>query len=133
MQWSAEKFAGFSSVEPWLSSPDNFTRFNVEAEERAENSVLNFYKQLVRRRKSKKIISDGTINFLERENPDVLAYRRTIGDDELIVLCNFRNTESVLNEKILSDYFAQGYKKILGNYSELFENLRPFEVVVLEK
>lgn len=133
MQWSAEKYAGFSSVEPWLSSPENFTSFNVEAEERDENSVLNFYRQIVRLRKHKKIISDGSIDFFERENPNVLAYRRTLGDASLIVLCNFRNVDSSLDEKILADYFAQGYKKILGNYDGFAERLRPFEVIVLEK
>ncbi|MBR3051934.1 MAG: alpha,alpha-phosphotrehalase, partial [Selenomonadaceae bacterium] len=129
MQWSAEKYAGFSSVEPWLSSPENFTSFNVEAEERDENSVLNFYRQIVRLRKHKKIISDGSIDFFERENPNVLAYRRTLGDASLIVLCNFRNVDSSLDEKILADYFAQGYKKILGNYDGFAERLRPVEVI----
>ncbi len=133
MHWSAEKYAGFSSVEPWLSSPENFTSFNVEAEERDENSVLNFYRQIVRLRKHKKIISDGMIDFFERENPNVLAYRRTLDDASLIVLCNFRNVDSSLDEKILADYFAQGYKKILGNYDGFAERLRPFEVIVLEK
>ena len=132
MQWSAEKFAGFSTVKPWLSSPDNFARFNVEAEQADENSVLNFYRQIVRLRKSKKIISDGAIDFLERDNPDVLAYRRTLADNELIVLCNFRGVESKLTEKTLTDYSAQGCKKILGNYNGVAKNLRPFEVIVLE-
>ena len=133
MQWSAEKYAGFSNVEPWISSPDNFTHLNIEVEERDESSVLNFYKQLVRLRKSKKIISDGAIDFLERENPNVLAYCRKLGEEELIVLCNFCGVEFTLTEKTLAQYSAQGYKKILGNYSGLAENLRPFEIVVLEK
>lgn len=133
MQWSAEKFAGFSNVEPWLSSPDNFTRFNVEAEEHDENSVLSFYKKLVRFRKENKILRDGDINFIERNNPDIIAYQRTLSDKILIVLCNFRGFERALNEKTLADYSAQGYEKILGNYDGLTENLRPFEFVVLEK
>lgn len=133
MQWSAEKFAGFSNVGAWLSSPDNFKTFNVEAEEQDANSVLNFYRKLVRLRKSKKIISDGAISFIERDNPDVLAYRRTSGEEILIVLCNFRAVESKLAEKTLADYSAQGFKKILGNYDGLNENLRPFEFIVFEK
>lgn len=133
MQWSAEKFAGFSSVESWISSPDNYKLFNVEAEELDKNSVLNFYRELVKLRKSKKIISDGAIDFIERDNPDVLAYRRTLGEEILIVLCNFRATKTKLVEKTLNEYAAQGYKKILGNYVGLVDNLRPFEVVVFEK
>ena len=94
---------------------------------------MNFYKQLARLRKSKKIISDGAIDFFERENPNVLAYCRTLGEKKLIVLCNFRNVDSSLDEKTLADYFAQRYKKILGNYDGFLKLLRPFEVIVLEK
>jgi len=39
----------------------------------------------------------------------------------------------MLIEKTLVQYSAQGYKKILGNYAGLAENLRPFEFIVLEK
>ena len=131
MQWSAENFAGFSNVEPWITSPDNFKTFNVAAEERDKNSVLNFYRQLVKLRKSERIICDGAIEFIERDNPDVLAYKRTLADENLIVLCNFRNVDSKLDDKALSDYAAQGYEKILGNYDGLGKFLRPFEVVVL--
>lgn len=122
----------FSTCEPWISSPNNFMRFNVAAEESDENSVLNFYRKLVRLRKQKKIISDGTIDFLERDNENVLAYRRTLGDEILIVLCNFRAVEVELTEKTLADYSADGYKKILGNYQGIAKNLRPYEFIVLE-
>ena len=51
----------------------------------------------------------------------------------MIVLCNFRNLETALAEKTLSDYAAQGHKKILGNYESPAETLRHFDVIVLEK
>ena len=133
MQWSTEKFAGFSSIEPWLSVPDNYKLFNVETEEQDANFVLNFYRKLVKLRKSKAVIADGVIEFIERDNPDVLAYRRTLDAATLIVLCNFRATESKLFGATLADYSAQGFEKILGNYDGLADNLRPFEVVVFEK
>ena len=133
MQWSSEKNAGFSAAETWISIPDNYKNINVEAEESDPDSVLNFYRQLVRLRKESKVIQDGDINFIERENKNVLAYRRSLGGKELIVLCNFKGTDSALIEKSLLGYAKDGYKKILGNYDELTENLRPYEVVVFEK
>ena len=133
MQWSAEKFAGFSTAEPWISSPDNFKTINVDAELNDENSVLNFYKMLVRFRKENKIVQEGGINFIERENPDVLAYRRSLDDEELIVLCNFRRAEIPLQDKNLRDYISDGYKKIIGNYEGSADILRPYEVVVFAK
>ena len=133
MQWSADPYAGFSSGEPWISIPDNFKTINVEAEESDPDSVLNFYRQLVKLRKEYAVIQDGDINFIERENDDVLAYRRSLESSELIVLCNFRGNDVALIERSLSEYTKTGYKKILGNYDELAENLRPYEVVVFAK
>ncbi len=133
MQWSAEKFAGFSSVEPWISSPENFKQINVAAEENDADSVLNFYKMLVKFRKENPIVQDGDINFIERGNDNVVAYRRSFAGKELIVLCNFRAANLKLQDKTLREYTASGYKKIIGNYENLADNLRPYEVIVFEK
>ncbi len=133
MQWSAEKFAGFSTVEAWISSPENYKKINVAAEEKDSDSILNFYKMLVKFRKENKIVQDGDIKFFERENNDIIAYCRTLGNEKLIVICNYRSENTNLTEKNLSEYIADGYKKVLGNYEGLAENLRPFEVVVFGK
>lgn len=133
MQWNAEKFAGFSTVEPWISSPENYKQINVAAEENDADSILSFYKTLVKFRKENKIVQDGDIKFFERENNDVIAYCRTLGDEKLFVICNYRGENVKLTESTLAEYISDGYKKILGNYEGLAENLRPFEVVVFSK
>ena len=133
MQWNSEKFAGFSTVEPWLSSPENYKKINVSAEEKNADSVLNFYKMLVKFRKENKIVQDGDIKFFELENNNVIAYCRTLSNEGLIVICNYRGENVSLIEKNLAEYISEGYKKIIGNYEGITENLRPFEVVVLKK
>ena len=133
MQWSADKFAGFSTAEPWLAIPDNYKSINVEAEKDDPDSILNFYKQLVKLRKQYKVIQDGKIEFIEKDNNDVLAYKRTFGNDSLIVLCNFRGYDTNVIDNSINEYEQQGYKKLLGNYEGNSDKLRPFEVVVLAK
>ena len=133
MQWTAEKYAGFSTSEPWIIPPDNYKNINVEVEENDPDSILNFYRMLVKFRKENEIVQEGEISFIERENNDVVAYRRTLNDKELIVLCNYRGAETSLQDKTLSAYISEGYKKIIGNYEGIADNLRPFEVVVFEK
>ena len=96
--------------------------------------MLNyFYRRLLKLRKENKIIQDGDIKFFERENNNVIAYCRTLDDKNLIVICNFKGEEISLQEKNLSDYLTEGYKKILGNYEGIEKNLRPYELVVFEK
>lgn len=133
MQWSAENFAGFSTSSAWITPPENYKKINVEVEDKDKNSVLNFYRKLVALRKENKIIQDGDIKFFERENNNVIAYCRTLGEKILIVICNYRGEEISLQEKNLPDFETEGYKKILGNYEGIEKNLRPYEVAVFEK
>ena len=130
MQWSAEKFVGFSSVEPWIIPPDNYVTINAAAEVDDPNSVFNFYRQLIKLRKELKIIAEGEIKFIEPGNDDVLAYERTLGDEKLIVLCNFSDSNVALGK---SSNSYDGFDKLLGNYDGLEASLRPFEAVVLSK
>ena len=136
MQWSADKYAGFSTAEPWLQSPDNYREINVEKEEQEPDSILHYYKKLIRLRKENDAVSKGTVTFFLQDNPDVFAYRRTWKDEELIVLNNFRAEPVLVTLDGVLDDIAS-CKKLLGNYEgESMENsriLRPFETVVLER
>ena len=128
MQWSDEKFAGFSNVEPWIIPPDNYATINAVAEVDDPNSVFNFYRQLIKLRKEFKIIAEGEIKFIEPDNNAVVAYERTLGDQKLIVLCNF-SSDNIAVGKAIDSY--DGFEKLIGNYEGLEAALRPFEVVVL--
>jgi len=100
----------------------------------AKDSVRAFYKELIALRKSRDTVSKGTIMFLEQDNPNVLAYKRTYGNEELVVLNNLVSVEA----EILAEPVWEGCKKILGNYEESNINtgsimLKPYETIVLEK
>lgn len=126
MQWTKGENAGFSEVVPWIGIPENYKTINAESEAEDEDSILSFYKTLIRLRKENQIIAEGEIEFLHQENPDVLGYKRTLGDKVMIVLCNFRDREIGVEE--LSDKM---YHRGLGNYKDRSEFLRPYEVVIL--
>ena len=126
MQWTDGKNAGFSEVSPWIGLPENYNTINAESEAADKDSILSFYKALICLRKENPVIAEGEIKFLHQENPDVLAYKRTRGDEELLVLCNFRDREVAVEE--LSQ---EGYHKVLGNYKDCARSLRPYEAVVV--
>lgn len=126
MQWTDGKNAGFSEVSPWIGLPENYNTINAESEAADKDSILSFYKALICLRKENPVIAEGEIKFMHQENPDVLAYKRTRGDEELLVLCNFRDREVAVEE--LSQ---EGYHKVLGNYKDCARSLRPYEAVVL--
>lgn len=138
MQWSPEIYAGFSETKPWIEIPNNYHQINAENELGDESSILSFYKKLIQARKKNKVISEGEIVFLEQKNPDVLAYCRFLGEEEIIVFCNLRK-KTVYSEKLReyeADENSQSWKRFLGNYEESTKvqgQLRPYEVVVYQR
>lgn len=133
MQWSADENGGFTEGKPWMEMADNYREINVEGQLGDEDSIYSFYRRLIALRKEKDVISRGKIAFLEKENPNVLSYRRNWENEEIIVLNNL-TPEPVV---IASEMSWAGYRKILGNYKESrIEkeiHLKPFETIVLEK
>ena len=137
MQWSGEKEAGFTEGSAWLKVPENYTYINAEAEEKEEDSILSYYKQLIQLRKEKDVIADGAIVFLHQENTEVLAYRRFLCGQEIVVYNNLTGHEVELeNADEIKDFHY-----LIGNYAEsvskkIQENrmiLRPYEAIVFEK
>jgi len=87
MQWTPGQYAGFSTGKPWLTSPDSFKSHNVEAESASEDSILNFYKALIKLRKEESFMH-GSLRMVDVDNPDILSYVRSngYGTDGLVVL-----------------------------------------------
>lgn len=136
MQWSAEKNAGFSEGETWINVAANYQVINVENEIGSQDSVYAFYKRLIGLRKEKDIISKGSIEFIEKANKDVLAYKREYENDELVVLNNLTDGNVVI--KMQQEWLE--YRKLIGNYQDIKTDndraeiiLRPYETVCLEK
>jgi len=130
MQWSAKKNAGFSKVSPWINVADNYKSINVENEKNDKDSILSFYKKLITIRKENTVISAGNISFIDTDE-NIIAYKRSLGERKILVFCNMSNKDESL------DIDLGGFKKLIGNYSELNyvdKNLRlsPYEFVAVE-
>lgn len=134
MQWSAGAHAGFTDGEPWIGISDTYQEINVETEQRDDDSVLAFYRRLIRLRKENRVISEGSIEFFCEENPDVLVYKRKLGETEWLVICNLRGRQSTAEVGKAGCFPVS----VLGNYREgvkpgcTLTVLRPYEIAVLK-
>lgn len=123
MQWSDEENAGFTTGTPWITPSANYSHINAALEVQDNNSVLAFYRELIRLRKAEPLIQDGRIEFLLRDNANVLSYRRYDSTGEIRVICN-------LTDHTLPVPEMPG-QRLLGNYpDDPAEALRPYEVYV---
>ncbi len=95
MQWTGDRNAGFSRADPArLYAPPimdpvyGFQAINVEAQERAPFSLLNWMKRMIGLRKQFKVFGRGSIEFQSTHNRKVLAYVRRYEEDTILCVAN---------------------------------------------
>ena len=79
MLWDDSEYAGFSTVKPWMKVNQDYKTVNVASEQKDPNSVLNYYKTLIKLRKDPKYIEAftyGEFVALEDPNDHTIAYLR---------------------------------------------------------
>jgi alpha-glucosidase len=98
MQWDATRNAGFSTARAsWLPvGPDYKTR-NVEAQSKDPKSILNYYKTLIRLRKTNPAWFDGDMTLIDESNPNVLSYLRKKDAITLLVTLNCTGTSRTVD------------------------------------
>ena len=133
MQWDDSAYAGFSTATPWIMVNPNYTKINAKDQINREDSVFKYYKKLIKIRHESELIVYGTYDLILDDDKDIYAYIRTLGDEKLIVYCNFsENTREVE----LPEEFTNG-KVLISNYSDAKVNhkitLRPYEAIVIQK
>lgn len=135
MQWDATPNAGFTSGAPWLGLPDNYPTINVEAEENDPDSILHYYRKLVRLRKERPIIAEGDIRFLDTGNEKAFAYERSYDGQKLTVVCNFSGKrERVILAQDWSAgrvLIANGPENQIDRLSACRLELEPFEAFAI--
>ena len=125
VQWSSGHNAGFTEGEAWIGIPMNYTHINAESEENDPDSILNYYRQLVKLRKEYRVITDGDVKFLDTGSENVIAYERRAGHQRLVVICNFGGKD----EKV-TGVDIKG-RVLIGNWSGSHKMMKPYEALVI--
>lgn len=133
MQWDDSAYAGFSTANPWIMVNPNYTKINAKDQVNREDSVFKYYQKLIKLRHESELIVYGTYDLILDDDKDIYAYIRTLGDEKLIVYCNFsENTREVE----FPEEFTNG-KVLISNYIDAKVNhkitLRPYEAIVIQK
>ncbi|EOI3469965.1 alpha,alpha-phosphotrehalase [Cronobacter turicensis] len=129
MQWDASPYAGFSTHEPWLKVNPNYEMINVESQQHDPHSVLNFYRQMIHLRKREPALIYGRYETVLDDHEQIYAYRRVLGDEQLVVLCNFSGKAAEWDAGVLS---LEGAFCVLANLDDTQEphRLRAWETRV---
>lgn len=124
MQWNSNKNAGFTCGKPWIGVNENYKTINVEVEERDENSVLNFYKKLIRLKKSNEALIYGVYDLILEEDENIFAYTRTLNNHKFLIMANLTEEKA---KYIYEKEKLNSKDLILNNYEVCaHENLTEF-------
>lgn len=99
MQWSQQENAGFTTATPWLPVNPNYKQINVDSENNQTDSVLNFYRRLIRLRHTapyQALLIYGRVDAI-RLKDNLMGYTRRLGDKRIVVLANMQGISQKLN------------------------------------
>jgi alpha-glucosidase len=97
MQWDDSTYAGFSTAKPWLPVPPNKDTINVKAEEADPNSLLNWYEELIKLKKTNPTLAHGDNVMLDMDNTKVLSWLRKGSGKQVVVATNFTSDPQTVN------------------------------------
>jgi maltose alpha-D-glucosyltransferase/alpha-amylase len=121
MQWSPDRNAGFSRANPQrlflpiIIDPEyHYESINVEAQSSNPSSLMWWMKRLIALRKRNPVLGHGEIKFLSPANPKVLAFLRTDGESQVLVIANLSRFAQPV-ELDLPEYIGATPVEMFGN------------------
>lgn len=130
IQWNSTENGGFTTGTPWIKVNKNYKEINVENQLKDDDSILNFYKEIIKIRKENKTLIYGKYDLILEDDDKIYAYTRTSNNEKYIIITN------ISEENVKFDYNEEKLKYkglIISNY-EVDEHedmtdfiLRPYE------
>jgi maltose alpha-D-glucosyltransferase / alpha-amylase len=149
MQWSPDRNAGFSGANPQklylpliLDPEYHYESVNVETQRSNTSSLFWYMKRLISVRKKFKTFGRGNMNFLNVENPKVLAFTRTYEEETILIVVNLSKFSQAAEMEMLAykgyvpvDIFSKNRFPVIKEDGSYFFTLAPhtFQWFVLEK
>jgi alpha-glucosidase len=127
MQWNNDTNAGFGGThKPWLPVEDNYKTVNVTSESKDPDSLLNYYKKLIKLRKENDQLREGDFVLANEVSSRVLSFIRMTKDGQAVVVAlNFTATPQIAS----IDLATRGLK---GRHARtLLESFSGVETVTL--
>src|SRR5258708_14805882 len=123
MQWDESENAGLSQDAPWLPVPETAKTHNVNDESKDPESVLAFYKRVLKLRHTNKALLDGSYVSLNENDQNVLSYLRSYKDQAVLVVLNMSGAEQRVNFDLSKTGFASAKSLVATGKSAAKENV----------
>jgi alpha-glucosidase len=142
MQWSDGPNGGFSptGVETWLPVNPNYKDgINVKDQQNNPNSLLNYYKHLLRVRKDTPALIEGEYIPVHNTAKDYFAFLRKSREQTILVVLNFSDRQLELDFSRLREIKNRNLEILFSSAERLLTakspqglTISPFEVFIAE-
>lgn len=114
VQWDNSRYAGFSTAEPWFYVNPNYPEINVADAEKDPNSILNYYRKLLKFRKEHKVAIYGDYKEHYKNSRSLYVYERNLDGQRLLVVNSF--TEKHVQFEAPESFDLSKGELVLSNY-----------------
>lgn len=132
VQWDSSENAGFTTGTPWMPVNPNYTQINVADQQNDPDSVLNFYKKLLKFRKENEIVIYGSYTEHNKDSDTLYVYSREYEGKRMLVVCSF--TEKPVRFTAPAGFDLANAELVLQNYDVIYNSnsflTKPYEVRV---
>ncbi|MDW8318106.1 MAG: alpha-glucosidase [Anaerolineae bacterium] len=123
MQWDSSPNAGFTAGNPWIPVNPNYPEINVQQALADPDSILHYYRRLIRLRKEHPVAVYGRYDLLLADHPQLYVFTRTLEPDRLLVILNFSSEPARF--QLPAALPAAGHALLIANYPvDAAEDLR---------
>ncbi len=123
MQWDAK--GGFSKGKPWLRINHNQKLINVEAQQNDGDSILSYYKRLIKIRQSHPVLIEGDFVPIQAKK-GIFAYHRVLNHQKVLIVVNMTSKYRKFKHSVDGEILLQNYPPLE------MKRLRPYEARVIE-
>jgi alpha-glucosidase len=135
MQWNDSVNAGFTKGTPWLPVPPTYKTHNVADESKNPDSVLEFYKTVLKLRHTNQALLNGSYQAINENDANVFSYLRVYKDQGVVVALNMSGTAQKVNLNLKENGFASATSLLATGKSSAQGNevsLEPYGVFIGE-
>lgn len=129
MQWDDTANGGFTNGTPWLGVNANHKTINLAAQKKDPDSVLNFYKTMIRLRAGNETLKRGEFRLLS--DGRLMAFERHLDGDSLTIILNFSARRRRIPRRLLAD----GGSVLVSSSGRKAPDgfLAPYEALILQR
>ena len=123
-QWTDGPNAGFTTGKPWFFVNDNYRQINAASQEDDPNSLLNFYRALLKFKKETPVAIYGDYKEYYPKDKNFYIYSRQYEGKRLLVICSF--TKEAKRCEAPEGFELSAGRLVFSNYEHCFITMNGF-------